>query len=90
MSFFDSRVVLEVLSQKLNSRLSVLKRGEHGYEGKKEEKREKKGEKRERGRKRVRQGGARVRGEFFLLLQAFQVSSKWNQEREAKENPRNK
>ena len=48
MSFFDSRVILEVLSQKLNSRLSVLKRGEHGYEGKKEEKREKKGEKRKR------------------------------------------
>ena len=66
MSFFDSRVILEVLSQKLNSRLSVLKRGEHDYEGKKEEKREKKGEKRERGRKRVRQGGARVRGEFFF------------------------
>ena len=66
MSFFDSRVILEVLSQKLNSRLSVLKKGEHGYEGKKEEKREMKGEKRERGRKRVRQGGARVRGEFFF------------------------
>ena len=65
MSFFDSRVILEVES-KLNSRLSVLKRGEHDYEGKKEEKREKKGEKRERGRKRVRQGGARVRGEFFF------------------------
>ena len=41
MSFFDSRVILEVLSQKLNSRLSVLKKGEHGYEGKEEEKREK-------------------------------------------------
>ena len=41
MSFFDSRVILEVVNQKLNSRLSVLKRGEHGYEGKKEEKREK-------------------------------------------------
>ena len=68
----------------------MLKRGEHGYEGKKEEKREKKGEKRGRGRKRVRKGGARVRGEFFLLLQAFQVSSKWNKGREAKENPRNK
>ena len=54
MSFSDSRVILEVVSKKkLNSRLSVLKRGEHGYEGKKEEKREKKGEKRERGRKRV-------------------------------------
>ena len=54
MSFSDSRVILEVVSQKkLNSRLSVLKRGEHGYEGKKEEKRENKGEKRERGRKRV-------------------------------------
>ena len=66
MSFFDLRVILDVLSQKLNSRLSVLKIGEHGYEGKKEEKREKKGEKRERGRKRVRQGGARVRGEFFF------------------------
>ena len=66
MSFFDSRVILEVLSQKLNSRLSVLKRGEHDYEGKKEEKREKKGEKRERGRNRVRQGGAMVRGEFFF------------------------
>ena len=48
MSFFNSRVILEVLSQKLNSRLSVFKRGEHGYERKKEEKREKKGEKRER------------------------------------------
>ena len=57
MSFSDSRVILEVVSQKLNSRLSVLKRGEHSYEGKKEEKRKKKGEKRERGRKRVRQGG---------------------------------
>ena len=68
----------------------MLKRGYHGYEGKKEENREKKGEKRERGRKRVRQGGAKVRGEFFILLQAFQVSSKWNQGREAKENPRNK
>ena len=33
------------------------------------------------------QGGARVRcAFFFLLLQAFQVIYKWNQEREAKEN----
>ena len=47
MSFFDSRVILEVLSQKLNSRLSVLKRGEHGYEGKKEE-REKRKERKEK------------------------------------------
>ena len=48
MRFFVSRAILEVLRQKLNSRLCVHKRGEHGYEGKKEEKREKKGEKRER------------------------------------------
>ena len=41
MGFFGSRAILEVLRQKLNSRLSVLKRREHGYEGKKEEKREK-------------------------------------------------
>ena len=53
MGFFGSRAILEVLRQKLNSRLSVLKRGEHGYEGKKEEKREKKGEKRERREKTV-------------------------------------
>ena len=39
MGFFRSRAILEVLRQKLNSRLSVLKRGEHDYEGKKEEKR---------------------------------------------------
>ena len=32
------------------------------------------------------QGGARVRCDFFLLLQAFQMIYKWNQEREAKEN----
>ena len=53
MRFFGSRAILEVLRQKLNSRLCVLKRGENGYEGNKEEKREKKGEKRERREKTV-------------------------------------
>ena len=54
---------------------------------KREEKREKKGKKREGRKKNVLgQGGARVRCDFFLLLQAFQVIYKWNQEREAKEN----
>ena len=32
------------------------------------------------------QGGARVRCDFFLLHQAFQVIYKWNKETEAKEN----
>ena len=41
MGFFGSREILEVVSQKLNFRLSVLKRGEHGYERKREKKRDK-------------------------------------------------
>ena len=52
MGFFGSRAFLEVVSQNLNFRLSVLKREEHGYERKREKKREKKKRKEERkGRK---------------------------------------
>ena len=68
MGFFGSRAILQVVSQKLKLRLSVLKRGEHGYERKKgEEKREKKGKKREREENR----GASVRGEFFSSFKLF-------------------
>ena len=52
MGFFGSREILEVVSQKLNLRLSVLKRGEHDYERKREKKREKR---REKGKKTVEQ-----------------------------------
>ena len=52
MIFFGSRAILEVVSQKLNLRLSVLKRGEHGYERKREKKRK---ERREKGKKTVEQ-----------------------------------
>ena len=56
MGFFGSRAILEVVSQKLNLRLSVLKRGEHGgYERKREKKREKRKERREKGKKTVEQ-----------------------------------
>ena len=55
MGFFGSREILEVVSQKLNLRLSVLKRGEHGYERKMEKKREKRKEIREKGKKTVEQ-----------------------------------
>ena len=48
MGFFGSRTILEVVSQKLNLRLSVLKRGEHGYEKKREKKREKRKERKEK------------------------------------------
>ena len=68
MGFFGSRAILEVVSQKLNLKLSVLKRGEHGYERKKgEEKREKKGNKKER----EENYGASVRGEFFSSFKLF-------------------
>ena len=73
MSLFDSRVILEVLSQKQNSRLSVLKRGEHGYERKREKKREKRKERREKGKKRW----SKVGDVIFLLLQDLQVITKW-------------
>ena len=55
MGFFGSRAILEVVSQNLNLRLSVLKRGEHGYERKMEKKREKRKERREKGKKTVEQ-----------------------------------
>ena len=55
MGFFGSRAILEVVSQKLNLRFSVLKRGEHGYERKREKKREKRKERREKGKKTVEQ-----------------------------------
>ena len=68
MSLFGSRAILEVLSQKQNSRLSVLKRGEHGDERKREEKREKKGEKGEGRRKSV---GPRYEMLFFSFFKLF-------------------
>ena len=55
MGFFGSRAILEVVSQKLNLRLSVLKRGEHSYERKREKKREKRKERREKWKKTVEQ-----------------------------------
>ena len=65
MRFFGSRAILEVLRQKLNSRLSVLKREKHDYEGKKGEKREKEGEKRERREKTVEAKVGKVRCDYF-------------------------
>ena len=67
MRFFGSRAILEVVSQKLNLGLSVLKRGEHDYERKREKKREKRKERREREENR----GASMRGEFFSSFKLF-------------------
>ena len=83
MGFFGSREILEVVSQKLNLRLSVLKRGEHGYE--REERRKERRERKEK-RERRRPRWSKVGDVIFLLLQALQVISKWYQGREAKEN----
>ena len=58
--------------------------------GKREKKREKRKERKEKEEKKTCEARwSKVRCDF-LLLQAFQVSSKWNQGREAKKNPRNK
>ena len=50
MGFFGSRAILEVVSQKLNLRLSVLKRGELGHERK--ERRKERKERKEKRRKK--------------------------------------
>ena len=55
LGFFGSREILEVVSQKLNLILSMLKRGEHDYERKREKKREKRKERREKWKKTVEQ-----------------------------------
>ena len=55
-------------------------RGKGSRKKRKERKEERKG----------RKLWSKVGDVIFLLLQDFQVSSKWNQGREAKENPRNK
>ena len=59
--------------------------------GKREKKRKKRKERKKKGRKKKKKTcearWSKV-GCDFLLLQAFQVSSKWNQGREAKEKTR--
>ena len=57
---------------------------------KREEKIEKKGKKREGRKKKTCEARWSKVGCDFLLLQAFQVRSKWNQGREAKEKKENK
>ena len=58
--------------------------------GKREKKREKRKERKEKEEKKTCEARWSKVGCDFLLLQAFQVRSKWNQEREAKEKQENK
>ena len=58
--------------------------------GKREKKREKRKERKEKEGKKTCEARWSKVGCDFLLLQAFQVRSKWNQRREAKEKQENK